>query len=172
MYITREILLGGYRPRVLINEFNVNLGSELSVSTIAKPVGKESSVYWGMEGSHTCYQGASAMAMINLAKQFGYTPVYANLVNLIFVRLDQAQELGMIIPSVDNFPGPYTLALHANCSGRDWKLIAKNITKAADTDVSHTEFANSFDTVKLFHKDFAGKGDTRSWRIFQPLLQE
>ena len=164
LYITREILLGGYKPRVLINEFNINFGSNWSVSTLQKPIGKESEVFWKGD----CYMGASAMAMINLAKEFGYTPVFSNLVNLIFVRLDQAQELGMIIPSVNNFPSPFAFALHGNCSGRTWKLIDPNILagKATDPKVSHSEFANSFTTVKLSHKDFTGtKGG--NWRIFQ-----
>merc|ERR1712238_106180 len=116
LYVTREILLAGYKPRVLITEFNVNFASEWAVSTIAKPVGKENEVLWGGD----CYFGASAKAIIYLVQAFGYTPVFSNHVNLIFVRLAQA--------------------LHHNCSGRKWKLIDDSTmrTKAVDPDISHT----------------------------------
>ena len=90
-YVTREILLGGYRPRVLINEFNINFGWEWEVSVLPKPVGKESSPESLWTGD--CYYGASARAFISLAKAFGYAPVFANTVNLIFVRIDKAVSL-------------------------------------------------------------------------------
>ena len=45
--IMREILLAGYKPRVLIVEFNANFGHEWSVSTVAKPVGEETGIRWG-----------------------------------------------------------------------------------------------------------------------------
>jgi hypothetical protein len=35
-YITREILLGGYRPRVIINEFNINFGWNWEVAVLPK----------------------------------------------------------------------------------------------------------------------------------------
>jgi hypothetical protein len=156
-YITREILLAGYTPRVLINEYNVNFGSEWSVSVFAKPVGKEGNA-WKAD----CYFGVSAMALISLVELFGYTPVFANHVNFIFVRLDQAQELGMIIPSVDNFPGPFPRVLHRGCSGKTWKLIDSSTlkSKATDKSVSHVEFAEAFRDITLLHQDYG------QWRIF------
>ncbi|EJK61162.1 hypothetical protein THAOC_18395 [Thalassiosira oceanica] len=158
LYITREILLAGYRPRVLINEYNVNFGSQWSVSTIAKPMGKEEEVRW----RNDCYFGASAMALINLNKAFGYTPVFSNHVNLIFVNVDLAQELDLALPSVENFPGPKPLKLHGGCSHRTWKRIdAHSVRRATNTTMSHAEFADSLPDVALTHEDF---GD---WRIFQ-----
>lgn len=61
-YVTREILVGGYRPRVLINEYNVNFGHEWSVAVKPKPVGKKSDpeTFWQKD----CYYGASAKAFI------------------------------------------------------------------------------------------------------------
>lgn len=164
LYTTREILVNGYKPRVLINEYNVNFGSEWAVSTVAKPVGQEHTVHF----KGNCYFGASAMALIRLVEPFGYIPVYSNDVNLIFVRLDQAQKLGMIIPSVENFPGPYARALHRGCPGRKWASIDFDIVKmkATDPNVSHTQFADSFPTVQLSSKDFP-TGKRKGWRIFQ-----
>lgn len=165
-WTTREILLAGYRPRVLINEYNINFATSWSVSTVAKPIGQEANIYWG-KGGATCYFGASGLAMVSLAKAFGYTPVWHNFANIIFVQLDQAKKLNMIIPSSDNFPGPYAMPLHPPCSGKTWTLIDPSIveSKAADAGISHTEFANSFSKVALKHKDFTRPGrDT--WRIF------
>ena len=61
----REILLAGYRPRVLITEYNVNFDSDrtLSVSVLPKPIGQETEVGWEAD----CYFDASANVFINLA---------------------------------------------------------------------------------------------------------
>jgi len=167
LYTTREILLAGYKPRVLINEYNANFASEWSVSVFAKPVGKEEEVGW----TGDCYFGASAMAFIALSKAFGYIPVFSNGVNLIFVRLDQALELEMIIPSVDNFPGPYAWAIHRNCYGRRWKLIDSDTmqTKATDPKISHWEFNELLPNLTLTTKEYQGSPPDRAnaWRIFQ-----
>lgn len=155
LWISREILLAGYKPRILITEYNVNFGSDWNVSTLPKPIGQETEVGWKSD----CYFGASANALINLAQSFGYTPVFANFVNLIFVRLDQALELGMIIPSVARFPGPQLRALHRDCSGSTWKEIDLDTLKikAADPNVSHTVFAQSFSDITLHSKTFETK---------------
>eukprot|EP00957_Ditylum_brightwellii_P069705 5293476-Ditylum_brightwellii.AAC.1 len=152
LYITREILLAGYKPRVLITEYNINFGSEWAVSTIAKPVGKEEKVFW----QNDCYFGASALAMIYLTQAFGYIPVFSNHVNLIFVPLDQALALNMQIPSVDNFPKPYPTALHENCTGKTWKLIDHQAMKlkATQPNISHAEFARGLPEVTLLTKEF------------------
>ena len=162
LYITREILLAGFKPCVLITEFNVNFASEWAVSTIAKPVGKENEVLWGGD----CYFGASAKAIIYLVQAFGYTPVFSNHVNLIFVRLDEALELGMMIPSVDNFPGPKAQALHHNCSGRKWKVIDHSTmrTKAVDPEISHTEFAEALPEVTFISKTY--ESSNGNWKMF------
>lgn len=168
LYITREILSAGYKPRVLINEYNVNFGSEWAVSTIAKPVGKEMETRWRGD----CYFGASAKALITLAKAFGYTPVFSNHVNLMFVQLDQALELGMHIPSIENFPGEKdNRPLHSNCSGKKWKLIDAETMKekAMDVNVSHVEFAESFSDVTLISKEY--KNGKSHWRVFSEETQ-
>ena len=165
-WITREILLAGYKPRVLVNEYNANFGSEWSVSTIAKPIGQEGNVRWQLD----CYFGASGMAMVTLAKEFGYTPVFSNDVNIIFVRLDQALELGMGIPAVENFPGPYAWALHKNCDRREWKVIDVDTVRrlARNPDISHISFADSFQNVTLATKEYGvgGSYDRTKWRTF------
>ena len=165
-YIMREILVAGYKPRVLITEYNCNFDSEWSVSTVAKPVGKEGEVRW----NGNCYFGASSTALIKLAAVFGYTPVWANYVNLIFVRLDQATEMGMIIPAVENYPGPEHRSLHSDCSATIWKRIDdSHLSKATDTTLSHVDFASGFADIKLTARrtwtQNLEKG-TRTWRVF------
>ena len=163
-YIMREILVAGYKPRVLITEYNCNFGSEWSVSTVAKPVGQEHEFRW----NGNCYFGASATALIKLAAVFNYTPVWANYVNLIFVRIDQATEMGMIIPAVENYPGPEHRALHAGCSMTTWKRIDdSHLSKATDTTLSHVDFASGFADIKLTERKYENLGkSTRAWRVF------
>ena len=175
-YVTREILVAGYRPRVLINEFNVNFGWDWSVATLPKPVGKETDpAYWWKKD---CYFGASAPAFISLTKAFGYAPVYANTVNLMFVRIDQAEELGLSLPSPDIFPGPFVMAMHADCPMKTWKKIdSKAIANSVDTSISHVDFANSIDEIVLDCKTTQGRkriasaylpglDQLQKWRVF------
>ncbi len=164
-WTTREILVAGYRPRVLINEYNVNFGQSWSVSTVPKPIGEEAKLYWKGD----CYFGVSAPALIHLMQAFGYTPVFSNDVNLIFVQLDQALELGMLIPSIDRFPGPAEHVLHKSCPGRTWKEIDSEIvkSKASDKTLSHTEFAALFSDIVLYDKEYkAPKAGDPAWRTF------
>lgn len=164
-WTTREILLAGYRPRVLINEYNLNFGSSWSVSTVPKPIGEEGKIHWKGD----CYFGVSAPALIHLMQAFGYTPVFSNDINLMFVQVKQALELGMMIPSIDRFPGPRAGALHPGCSGRTWKEIDSEIvkSKASDQTLSHTAFAASFSDIVLNEKTYnATKEDDRAWRTF------
>jgi FkbM family methyltransferase len=165
-WTAREILVAGYKPRVLIIEYNVNLGQSWSVSVEPKPIGEEMSTHWRGD----CYFGASAHAMILLMQAFGYTPVFSNDVNLMFVQLEQALNLDMMIPSIDRFPGPLARLLHANCSGRTWKEIDLEAvkSKASDPALSHTAFAASFSDIVLHEKgDYEGnQGGDLAWRIF------
>lgn len=162
-WVMREILLGGYRPRVLLTEYNTNFGDEWAVAAHAKPVGKESTTSWRFN----CYYGASAEAFFLLAKVFGYTPVWGNTVNLIFVRKDIAIDMGLAIPPVENIPGPWVRALHHECNGKTWKSIDVEYTSraAADKSVSHAKFANGYADIKLGVKTFSNKGKTElTWR--------
>lgn len=167
-WTTREILVAGYRPRVLINEYNVNFGQSWSVSTVPKPIGEEENTRWNGD----CYFGVSGPALVHLMQAFGYTPVFSNDVNLMFVQLNQALDLGMMIPSIDRFPGPAERVLHGGCSGRTWKEIdPETVTlKAADRTLEHTAFAESFPDIVLHEKTYKPnkKGD-RDWRIFYRL---
>ncbi|KAL7534329.1 hypothetical protein ACHAWF_004797 [Thalassiosira exigua] len=156
-YVLREILAGGYEPRVLVVEYNVNLGDELAVSTVAKPVGEEDVVVWNFD----CYYGASASALAKLAEVFGYVPAWANRVNLMFVRLDQVERLGLTVPSLKRFAGPNPPPMHAPCDGRVWKRIdSDNVAKAADASLSHVDFARGFEDVTLEMTDREGHGRT------------
>ena len=164
-WTTREILVAGYRPRVMIIEYNVNFGQSWSVAAVPKPIGKEEQVHWNGD----CYFGVSAPALIHLMQAFGYTPVFSNDVNIMFVQLSQALELGMMIPSVERFPGPKARALHHSCSGRKWKKIDPEIVKsnAADQTLSHTSFAALFSNVVLREKSYKyTRGGAHAWRTF------
>lgn len=164
LFVTREILVGGYRPRVLIVEYNSNLGHELEVSAVPKPVGKERSVHWGGD----CYFGASSPAIIRLVGAFGYTPVWSNNVNLMFVQKSQAKELGMIIPSLDRFPPVLKNGtIHSDCKGLFWVKFNPGVmeTLATDPTVTHEAFAKSFPVVKLTYDSY--DNEFSSWRIFR-----
>ncbi len=115
-YIMREILVAGYTPRVLVAENNSNLGNELAVSVShTHPLEKKNKgPNHGHNWKYDCYTGASAAAIIMLGEVFGYKPVLSNSVNFIFVRLDLALQLGLSIPSVQNFPGPWPRRIHAD----------------------------------------------------------
>ncbi|GFH58367.1 hypothetical protein CTEN210_14843 [Chaetoceros tenuissimus] len=174
-YVTREILLSGFRPRVLINEYNVNFGPEWEVTTLPKPVGEESDPKHFWKGD--CYFGVSARAVISLVRAFGYAPVFANRVNVIFVRMDKAEELGLSLPSPDIFPGPLPFALHRDCHKRTWKKVDTNaIKKATDESVSHVDFAKSMGDIILDHKKYRNvrhpSGTAESWRIFKDVTKE
>ena len=179
-YVTREIFLGGYRPRVVINEFNINFGWEWSVAVQPKPVGEESNPAYFWKGD--CYYGASAKAFISLMKAFGYSPVFANTVNLIFVRIDKARELGLALPSPEIFPGPLVRALHPDCPNKTWKIVGSvDIENAVNPSISHVDFANGMDEIVLDCKTFINKKTTVSsviplnrqvnWRIFTEIAK-
>jgi len=168
-YIMREILLAGYTPRILIVEFNSNLGNELAVTvTPTRPLEKKNENpnaghYW----KHNCYMGASAAALIMLADVFGYVPVWSNHVNLFFVNLALALKEDLLLPSVQNFPGPHPRRIHSNCDGEIWKLIDTNYTAyaALDLSLSHSEWSNGYRDIKLGFKNYGEDSDYgNGWR--------
>jgi len=67
------------RPKVIISEFNGGLGPEISATTQFNTT----SMWDG-----TVYHGASYQAMVKLGHSKGYTLVWCNGVNLMFVRDD------------------------------------------------------------------------------------
>lgn len=164
LYVLREILLAGFTPRVLIAEYNRNFGHEWSVSALAKPIGKEGQPEYWWKGD--CYFGVSYQALVKLAIAFGYTPVFANGVNIVFVRIVMAKALGLLIPHVDNFPGPLEQALHRPCSNRSWAVIEESSAKlATDPSVTHADFVKSLSHVTLVMEEHRGKRG-EGWRTF------
>ena len=93
-WITREILLAGYKPRILIQEYNQHFDFEASISTLPKEIGKESEGH-----AFRTYFGASALAFQRMLLAFGYTLVHSNKVNLFFVRTHIAAGLGLDLPA-------------------------------------------------------------------------
>lgn len=88
----------------------------------------------------------------------------ANRTNLIFVRIDQALERNMLIPSPDNFPKPGVTSIHKGCPGRTWKVIDEETmnVRATDPTISHAQFASELPDIVLdFKEHFNGR-----WRIF------
>eukprot|EP00581_Thalassiosira_minuscula_P002122 CAMPEP_0183741162 /NCGR_PEP_ID=MMETSP0737-20130205/61421_1 /TAXON_ID=385413 /ORGANISM="Thalassiosira miniscula, Strain CCMP1093" /LENGTH=339 /DNA_ID=CAMNT_0025976415 /DNA_START=365 /DNA_END=1384 /DNA_ORIENTATION=+ len=147
-YILREILLADYKPRILVVEYNPNFEWKWAVSTVAKPIGEEANVRW----SGDCYFGASASALRMLANEFGYMLIWANGVNLIFVRLEQALAMGLRIPSsAESLTEEYTQPLHLDCPGKVWKVVDRDTVhaKATDANVLHADFASGLADVKL-----------------------
>lgn len=166
IYIMREILLSGYKPRILITEYNRNFGPEWSVSVIAKPVGKEAEVSW----QHDCYFGASANAIIQMADAFGYKPVWSNSINLIFVRVEIALAMKLRIPNPDNFPDPLEPSLHSSCDGRQWALVNNVVLKhAVNANISHEDFVKKIPTVTLRERYHETK--TFGYRTFTEMFR-
>jgi hypothetical protein len=154
IYIMREILLAGYKPRILITEYNRNFGPEWSVSVTAKPVGKENEVSW----QNDCYFGASAHAIIKMTDAFGYKPVWSNGINLIFIRVEIALGMKLQIPDPGNFPHPLEPKLHSSCDGRQWALIDNVVLEhAVNPSLSHEDFVKKIPTVTLRERYHATK---------------
>jgi hypothetical protein len=82
-FIARKILENNFKPRLLILEYNFNLGMELSLSVpyVSSKVKPNNSRIFG----------ASYKALNNLANQYGYTLVHVSgFCNLFYVRNEDA----------------------------------------------------------------------------------
>lgn len=169
-YTVREILRAGYKPRVLILEYNVNFfDEEDSYSAIAIPKGQEAiGNPWHAQTVlpkngvfahklHSCYYGASATALIKLAGAFGYTTVFRNDVNIMLVQADDAKARKLLLPSRHSLPFHNgRSSLHSDCSGFSWAKIDDDVIKlATDKDLDHYDFVDQIKTVKLVHKQFS-----------------
>jgi len=78
-HVLARILAAGYRPRSLAVEINRNFGPDLAYTTVYMP---------NHSWDRTCYFGASAAAVRNLAAYAGYYPVAIDMdgVNLFLVH--------------------------------------------------------------------------------------
>jgi len=84
-YVLRSILQAGYRPRIVVTEFNRNFA----------PTDSFSVKYDGNKGwQRDAYFGMTGMAAARIMDAFGYQVVYvdANSVNVFFVRHDVLLE--------------------------------------------------------------------------------
>lgn len=83
--------VSGYRPRIVVIEYNASFGPDLSV-TVPAPQDTGGSL-----PDYTCYHGASVTALQKLGERKGYTLVGgdSNGVNAFFVRRDLATEAGL-----------------------------------------------------------------------------
>jgi len=87
LHVLRRVLKCGYIPRVIVCEYNAQLGPYAS-ATVPSLLSHHT---W----DQTNYYGASALAIARTLARFGYTLVYAERagVNLFFIRND---ELGVV----------------------------------------------------------------------------
>ena len=83
--------VSGYRPRIVVIEYNATFGPELSVSV---PAPQDTG---GSLPDYTCYHGASITALQRLGGRKGYDLVGgdSNGVNAFFVRRDLAASAGL-----------------------------------------------------------------------------
>lgn len=114
-WILREILAGGFQPRVIIAEVNIDFLPGQAYAVVYLPHGMWTDPY-------NCYYGASPEAFAQLGEAFGYTPVYllAGGANLILVRtsiLDQPLHLTVrnVSRAID-----YAIDRHTDCDGMPW----------------------------------------------------
>ncbi len=105
VWVLESILKGGYKPRVIINEFNgcVPVG-------VNKTIKYNPSHSWGEND----YFGGSFSAFQVLLKKFGYTLIYQiATTNMIFVRGDIVPEFDYGITYEQN-------QYHAHSPNREW----------------------------------------------------
>jgi hypothetical protein len=95
-YLLREILLAGYRPRLLIGEFNAGFMLNQAYSVRA-PHSLDDPRWQG-----DCYTGVSALGLVRLASAFGYGLVHAQSPNLFFVHVGSAKARGLTLPEASS----------------------------------------------------------------------
>ena len=78
-WMLEKILEGGYRPRVIVTEYNMMMAINES-KTILPPEDNKS---WKMWDGTTRYYGSSILAVKYLMKRFNYSLIWCNLVNCI-----------------------------------------------------------------------------------------
>ena len=156
-FILREILLAGFRPRLLVTEFNGDFTSHQAYSVLA-PLSLNAQRWTG-----DCYHGVSALALTRLCDAFGYELVHADKVNLFFVRRDHALALGLVLPGalsllptaplIPSKPDQRGASNNTRCKpcGSIWvKIPADGFAhKALDKRLSHEAFAASLPRVVL-----------------------
>eukprot|EP00978_Attheya_sp_CCMP212_P015665 scaffold40362_cov52-Attheya_sp.AAC.1 len=159
-FVLREILLAGYRPRVLIIEYNRNFHWDtMAVTTVAKTIGQEGSI----TAMGDCYFGASASAMTMLADAFRYALVFSNGVNLVFIDRDIAKKLSLILPDAASITPPIEYKIHQPCPGREWGLVDSSIIGVVtDPSVSHVILNETMSKVKL------NLVESKQYRFFEP----
>jgi hypothetical protein len=79
--------LTDYRPRVVVIEFNPTAGNELC---------------FVQDADHEVHQGASLLALIDLAHAKGYELVATTMVNALFVRKEEFEKFGIADNSIDS----------------------------------------------------------------------
>jgi hypothetical protein len=93
LWVWRALLKGGYRPRVVVIEFNRNF-QRGCFATFPDPTGSTPRVWWPIEDQ---VMGASLDALDLLARQYGYVLIYTDkaTVNAFFIRKDVLPEGAM-----------------------------------------------------------------------------
>jgi hypothetical protein len=141
-YLLRAVLAGGYRPRMMVVEYNRNFAPGDSYVAVYTP-----DEMW----IDTCYYGGSGLALERIAKAFGYSLVAFDRmgVNVYFVRND---ILGMPFPhSFANLTRdtavPAWHALHENCRHMLWIYVEDSPQLAGIT------WTNHLFPVLLSHRD-------------------
>eukprot|EP00775_Hariotina_reticulata_P005665 gene5665-5902_t len=131
-YLLRAVLAGGYRPRMMVVEYNRNFAPDDSYVTAYTP-----DEVW----SGTCYFGGSGLALERIAKAFGYSLVAFDRIglNVYFVRND---ILGMPFPHsfASLTKDPSTAAwesLHEACRHNLWMYVEDSSELAGITWMSH-----------------------------------
>lgn len=78
-WILEKILEDGYRPRVIVTEYNSMINFTESRAILPPEDGKS----WKMWDKTSRYQNSSILAVKYLMKRFGYSLVWCNLINCI-----------------------------------------------------------------------------------------
>lgn len=172
-WITREILHAGFRPRILINEYNANIPSHLPLTVVPKDIGKETE-----DLCRGCYFGASSFAFYKLARAYGYALVHSNHVNLFFVQHEEARKLGLAVPSFNDVVPPLEKKLNAplfgdQCAAQEkfpmrnrWVIIDdKAIARCHHHQINHQTLKNLMSNSTVTFK----LSETNDFRFFRSM---
>jgi len=116
LWLTRALLTGGYRPRVLSNEFNINWNATQSISVERK---------WAPWPGTSVY-GASAAALNHVIAPYGYRAVHImpEGLDMFFVREDELERAGCTRDELPSFAYAAARAklgrrVHRSCAPAD-----------------------------------------------------
>jgi hypothetical protein len=146
-HITDRILRAGYRPRVVVLEFNRNFSAHEAYAVLSGEIQEKNAQEYlkrkldmGWDG--TCYMGMSGKAAVRLMDYFGYQFITTDRegINIFFVLKSISGRIHNL--TLDHYGFSLKKKLHSECSDRTWVDIDK-------VDLSNDTWYNNAPTIVL-----------------------